>query len=84
MSNNKRLWVPTSLNTDCCLLILSASVHGYIRVGGISTLKMEVVFSLITRQKSTRLHGIAHRRQQSSLTKPCSEGIRRQTAENIE
>jgi len=49
-SNNKRLWVLTSLNIDCCLLMLSSTVHGYIQVEGISTVRMEAEFSLETRQ----------------------------------
>jgi hypothetical protein len=40
-SNNTRL---TSLNIDCCLLMLSGTVHGYIHVEGISTLMMEQNF----------------------------------------
>jgi hypothetical protein len=50
MSNNYILWVLKSLIIDCCLLILSGTVHGYIHVEGISTLKMEAEFSLKTRQ----------------------------------
>jgi len=49
MPYNYRLWVLTSLNTDCCLLMLSVTVHGYIHIGGTSTLKIEAEFSLKSR-----------------------------------
>ena len=84
MPYNYRLWDLTSLNTDCCLLTLSVTVHGCIHIGGTSTLKMEAEFSLKSRQNIQDCPVSSTDDDSTSLTSTYSEGIRKQTAENTQ